>query len=364
MNAADAPTVAVLLPCCDDADHLPQLLAELLPQLEAVPGWCLVAVDDASADATGSLLDEAAARSDQMQVLHGEFGSPGAARSAAAAAVTVLGRQAPPDWLLSTDCDVDVPEDFVAGWVHRLAQVHDHDHVGALNGGEEHGHLLDGLPHAHRASMVFGMAANRAEAAVGLVNLNGANHAVRTSAYLVAGPYVQPTVLGPSGVVDLAGEDWDLGVRLRLAGYDIAECGVSVRTRGRRLLADLPAFLSGAWCEGAVPRGAAGGPLRDLDPEAAAALTDPIIERVLTHFFFKIVLACPGVLDEPIGLGEETVVAMRAWMERWPSPTFAESRNGFLHGRLPRFAATFLPDVRRQLGLSPRSVTDPVALEG
>lgn len=357
-------TVAVLLPCHDEADFLPPLLDALVPQLELAEGWQLIAVNDSSSDATGEILDRAAAASRRVSVIHGAFGSPGAARTAAAASVTVLGHGPVPDWLLTTDCDVELPPDFVGGWLHRFAQVHDHDHIGALNGGEEQGHLFDGLPNAHRASTVFGMAANRAEAAVGLVNLNGVNHAVRTSAYLTAGPYVQPSVLGPAGVVNLAGEDWDLGVRLRQAGYEIAECGVSVRDRGRRLLADVLAYLSGEAYEGVFARVHADGPPTDLDAETASGLAEATIERVLTHFFFKVVLACPAVLDETTAVSDETVVAMRAWIERWPTPTFAASRNGFVYGRLPRFAATFMADVRRQLGLSSRAVSDPTSLEG
>ena len=157
-----------------------------------------------------------------LTVIHGHFGSPGGARTAAASSLTVLapaGATAPPpDWLLTTDCDVELPDDFVAGWAGQLAAIDGDEAVGAVNGGEEQGHLFDGLPNAAAASGAFGRAAARSEAAVGVINLNGVNHAVRTVAYLTAGPYLQPTALGPHGEVNLAGEDWDLGVRLRLAG--------------------------------------------------------------------------------------------------------------------------------------------------
>lgn len=350
------PTVALLLPCHDEATYLPSLLDALLPQLEAQPGWQLVAVNDSSTDATGDLLDDAAARSARVRAVHGRFGSPGGARTAAASSVTLLGHGRQPDWLLTIDADVELPDDFVAGWAARFAEVDADEAVGALNGDEHQAHLLEPFPHARRAGAAFGLAANRAEAAVGITNLNGVNHAVRTVAYLTAGPYLQPTLLGPDGVVNLAGEDWDLGVRLRLAGFRIEPCAVAVRDRGRRLLADLLAYLSGEAYEGAFRRVHGDSP-RDIDPAQIDALMDGTVDRVLLHFFFKILLAQPALLDGDgaaarLGLAASTVDAMRAWITRWPHPTFAESRHGFVSGRLPRFTASHLPAVRRDLGLT------------
>lgn len=359
-----APSVVVILPCHDEEATLPSLLGSLLPQLAGRPGWRLVAVDDASTDATGTVLDQAAARSGgAMTVIHADFGSPGDARAAAAASVTVLGHGAP-DWLLTTDCDVELPADWVSGWQATFAERHADPSIGAINGGEEQAHLFTGLPNARRASAAFGVAAMRSEAAVGVVNLNGVNHAVRTEAYLTAGPYEQPTLVGPTGRVNLAGEDWDLGVRLRLAGYEIAESPVAVKDLGRRLLADVHAYLTGEAYEGAFRRVHASAPPVDLDPALIGPISDATVDRVLVHFFFKIVLACPRLLDRPLGLDDATVAAMRAWIARWPEPTFAASRHGFVYGRLPRFAAAFTPAVRTELGLTADQILTAIASEG
>lgn len=179
-------TVAVLLPCHDEQETLPSWLDTVLPQLR--PGWRVVAVNDSSSDRTGEILDQAASAHPALTVLHGRLGSPGAARSVAAAQVTLLSHDAPPDWLLTTDCDIEIPEGFVDGWAARLQQLAGDESVGAVNGGEAQAHLLAPFPQAARAASVFGMAASRAEASVGVTNLNGVNHAVRTSAYLTAGP--------------------------------------------------------------------------------------------------------------------------------------------------------------------------------
>ena len=365
--AGAPPTVAVLLPCHDEAAYLPPLLATLVPQIAAQPGWRLVAVNDSSTDATGDLLDAAAAAADPgtVRVIHGRFGSPGGARTAAASSVTVLAHGAQPDWLLTIDCDVELPDDFVSGWAARFAEVQADEGVGALNGDEHQGHLLAPFPNARRAGAAFGIAANRAEAAVGITNLNGVNHAVRTVAYLTAGPYLQPTLLGPDGVVNLAGEDWDLGVRLRLAGFRIEPCPVAVRDRGRRLLADVLAYLSGEAYEGAFRR-VHGDTPQDIDASLIDGIMDGTVDRVLLHFFCKPLLAQPellGDLDDiddidgtgaarRLGLAPDTVASMRAWIARWPHPTFAESRHGFVYGRLARFTAAHVPAIRRDLGLT------------
>ena len=59
-----------------------------------------------------------------------------------------------------------------------------------------------------------------------------ASHAVRVAAYLTAGPYLQPTAPGPHGELVLAGEDWDLGVRLRRAGWTVAETEAALPSTG------------------------------------------------------------------------------------------------------------------------------------
>jgi hypothetical protein len=160
-----------------------------------------------------------------------------------------------------------------------------------------------------------------------------------------------------SGPVNLAGEDWDLGLRLRVAGYDVAECPVSVRDEGRRMLADIHAYLSGIAYEGEFARISAAGAPCDLEPLTAASLAEPTTSRALLHFFFKVVLARPSLLDTPIGLPDDQVAGMRSWINRWPSPTFAESRNGFVQGRLPRFARAFEAPVRQALGLTAAEIT-------
>ena len=207
------------------------------------------------------------------------------------------------------------------------------------------------FPNARRVSARFGQVVVRSEDLLGPTNLNGVNHAVRLEAYETAGPYLQPTAPGPDGPVVLAGEDWDLGVRLRLAGYRIAGADVTVADRGRRLLADLQAYLGGTAYEGPFRRVEAAADPEDLDDDVAEVLLAGAARRALLHFYLKPVLACPALLAGEVGLSPSTVAAVRAWMDRWPGPAFVESRNGFIYGRLVRFADAFTDTVLDELGL-------------
>jgi len=341
--------VAVIIPCHDEEAFLPELLDALVPQLRTRPGWWAVLVDDSSTDATGAILDAAAAtHPDVLHVHHGRYGSPGGARSAAVA-IALEHPDHRPEWFVTTDVDVVLPEHWVASWASVLAG-HQHDEgVGAVNGEEAQDHLLAPFPRARELSARFGAVVVRSEALVGVTNLNGVNHAVRRSAYLTCGPYLQPTAPGPDGPVVLAGEDWDLGIRLRLAGYRIAATDLTVADRGRRLLADLVAYLGGIAYEGEFRRVHAERPAGDLDADELAMLAPGTARRALLHFYLKPILALPALLDGDVGLSPATVAAMRAWMARWPGPSFAESRNGFLYGRLPRFVDAFADRVLDEL---------------
>ncbi|MFN0028354.1 MAG: glycosyltransferase family 2 protein [Acidimicrobiales bacterium] len=360
------PATLIVVPCHDEARYLPDLIVALHTQLPAWPHWRAVLVDDASTDATPHLVDQAATHP-QIVAHHVQLRSPGGARSAGVALATEPPHHAEPAcapacapassgqlprWIITTDADVSLPGDWVARWAEALARAEPDEAVGALNGEEDQHHLLAPFPRASRLSAAFGTVAARAEALVGVTNLNGVNHAVRLEAYHCCGPYLQPTAPGPYGPQHLAGEDWDLGIRLRLAGYRIDPVAVAVADRGRRLLADLRAYLDGSAYEGPFRRVVGQQAPVDLGAEEVRALWSASQQRALRHFYAKPLLAQPALLEGPIGLRPETVARLRAWIERWPAPTFAESRNGFLYGRLGRFTDAFAEELLAELGLN------------
>lgn len=356
-----SPPVALVIPCHQEEQHLPALLEAVEAQVVGVhTDWTVVLVDDSSTDGTASLIDAAAEQHPGViHALHGHYGSPGAARSAGVA-LARMHAALQPRWLLSIDADVELPGAWAATWEADLAVVDALDDVGAVNGGEEQDHLLVDLPVARRAMAALGHVVRTSEAVVGVTNLNGVNHAVRMSAYDTCGPYRQPTAPGPHGQLQLAGEDWDLGLRLRLAGYRVADSSAVVLDRGRRLLADPLAYASGHAYEGPFTRVVGHGAPVDVTDAQVRGFLKSSADRLVMQFLLKTVLAQPSLLDtSPLGpLSPLTVASMLTWMERWPGPTFAEDRNGFMYGRLYRFADAVVDQVRTDLGISHHSLLE------
>jgi glycosyltransferase involved in cell wall biosynthesis len=352
VNSTAHVTVAVVIPCFNEEGYLEDLLATLVPQIEGDDRWSVVLVNDSSTDATPAII-EAATAHPQVHALHGRYGSPGDTRTAGVAfAIHGTHSTVCPEWIVTVDADVELAPNWRERWDATLAQVHEDERCGAINGVEVQDHLFTDYPNARQVSAAFGLALGRSEAAVGITNLNGVNHGVRTTAYLTAGPYVQPTAPGPTGPMSLAGEDWDLGVRLRSAGYRIAETEAAVIDRGRRLLNDVYAYVSGEAYEGAFRRLEPRGKSDDVEAGARNELIDHAVNRSLRHFYLKPILAeVVAMTTESTGLTPTTLAAMAQWLNQWPHPTFHESRNGFIFGRLERFADTFTPTIRGELTL-------------
>ncbi len=66
--AGDLPRVSILFSALDEAEKLPAALATFLAQ--DYPDYEVIAVDDRSADATGSILDAAARANSHLKVVH------------------------------------------------------------------------------------------------------------------------------------------------------------------------------------------------------------------------------------------------------------------------------------------------------
>ena len=116
-------------------------------------------------------------------------------------------------------------------------------------------------------------------------------------------------------------------------------------------MADVHAYVSGEAYEGAFVRLDSRSDPADIDVRDVDQLVQAALARSLRHFFFKPLLAGAAPLDAATGLSPATLEAMGAWIERWPGPTFHQSRNGFIFGRLERFAHEFTDNVLAELGL-------------
>jgi cellulose synthase/poly-beta-1,6-N-acetylglucosamine synthase-like glycosyltransferase len=115
---ANTPAFSVLIAARNEADNLPQLLADLARQQPIPGGFEVLVVDDHSTDATAQVVEQLAATAPfpvRLLRLATQPGAPTGKKAAVQAAVQAA--HAP--WLLLTDADCRVP----AGWVRAYAQA-------------------------------------------------------------------------------------------------------------------------------------------------------------------------------------------------------------------------------------------------
>ena len=118
------PRISILFGARDEEEKLPAALATLLAQDH--PNYEVIAVDDRSSDATPRILDEFAARYNNLKVVHirelppGWLGKPHALECAY--------EQSTGEWLIFTDADVYFTPD-VLGRSFALAQRENFDHL-------------------------------------------------------------------------------------------------------------------------------------------------------------------------------------------------------------------------------------------
>ncbi|MGC1289647.1 MAG: glycosyltransferase [Candidatus Acidiferrales bacterium] len=103
------PRISILFAARDEAEKMPAALSSLL-KLD-YPNYEVIAVDDRSADATGKILDEFAARDARLNAIHvtelpaGWLGKPHA--------LAMAYEKAGGDWLVFTDADVQFEPDLL-----------------------------------------------------------------------------------------------------------------------------------------------------------------------------------------------------------------------------------------------------------
>lgn len=130
----DCPAISVIFAARDEAEKLPAALPTLLAQ--DYPRFEVIAVNDRSQDATGSILREFASANSRLKVIEvaklpaGWLGKPHALARGA--------EQATGEWLLFTDADVHFAPDTLRRAV-RLAQERGWDHLALLSGFEMRG---------------------------------------------------------------------------------------------------------------------------------------------------------------------------------------------------------------------------------
>jgi len=126
-NPAATPRVSILFSALDEADKLPAALQTFLAQ--DYPDYEVIAVDDRSEDATGSILDAAARANSRLKVVHitslpaGWLGKPHGLQTAF--------EHSSGEWLVFTDADVRFEPDVLRATI-ALAEEKHWDHLTML----------------------------------------------------------------------------------------------------------------------------------------------------------------------------------------------------------------------------------------
>jgi len=126
-NAAATPRVSILFSALDEAEKLPAALQSFLAQ--DYPDYEVIAVDDRSEDATGSILDAAARANSRLKVVHitslpaGWLGKPHGLQTAF--------EHSSGEWLVFTDADVRFKPDVLRATI-ALAEEKHWDHLTML----------------------------------------------------------------------------------------------------------------------------------------------------------------------------------------------------------------------------------------
>lgn len=183
-DAADRETsVSILVAARNEAEDLPQALPTLLAQTH--PRFEVVAVDDRSEDATGSILDNFASRDGRLSALHvrelpsGWLGKPHALHAAY--------EKSKGEWLLFTDADVRFHPETVSRSL-RLVRERNLDHLTLMASLEMRGFWEHVTISYFALAFLFGIRPWRVDKqGAGSYMGIGAFQLVRRSAYEAAG---------------------------------------------------------------------------------------------------------------------------------------------------------------------------------
>lgn len=325
-------SIGVVIPALNEVERLPRLLAALEPGLDADD--VVVIVDNGSSDGTVVALRDLEANRSWLSVLRENRRGPGSARGCGAAHLLASwSGKLDHRWVLSCDADTEPDRDHLDAWRRHLESSEADLVTGSYRFAEQ---AIAHIRVAGTALQTFGATVRVCEDHIGVVNPTGANHAVRASSYARIGGYQQPW---STRVADrpriVAGDDWDLGVRARLAGLAVERVDHRVVVSARRFLADPAGYLTGASHDGPFVRveaTEAPRPLPDL-----TTLVRATTARAVLHFLLKpLLLGIGGIgpimklcaLLDPC-LGDAVVSTMGAGRRLW-----AADRDSFIYDLL------------------------------
>jgi hypothetical protein len=343
---------AVVIPCLNERDDIEETSSSVI----AAAGKLLTSgqveiiyVDSLSKDGTPEYLTSLSEQLPGVHVLsEPTLGIGNARRAGVGWALSRANRRASEledsdFWLISTDSDTIVPDSWLQDWYttfsskpapimrgfDRFPDQFDEDYPNAIKVFAGAGKLMRGM------GDLFGPS-----------DVDGTNCAIEREAYYAAGPFEQPQMRNSHGdIVNLAGEDYDLGARARALGISIGTHEAkSVTISSRRFAHDPRGFLSGKVYQEGFVRVDTPDVTADLADHEVPIYIEKCMQRCIGQIICKPILIDGVVPTKPEVekvFGTELISGMNQWLTVMPRPDLVKDRNAFMIDYLGDFHREF-----------------------
>jgi hypothetical protein len=289
LSMREIDALGVVIPSRRDGIRVQRLITRLLEEAARLPHRILVVLAD---DGENGTFGDGLPESDRLLVTHSQAVGPGAARARGTQCfsdyLSTVAARPTHSWIVSLDADVEIPADFLATWWKAISSstaeiLSAPAHFGAGPGETPLREEVDALGSWLWSDTFL------YERFLGIVNLGGSNHAISLERCAWLGGYLQPTAIIDGERALVAGDDWDFGLRARIAGYMIEPTPAPVVIASpRRIVADPVGFLAGRSYEGTF------APVSERGPKNLWPPTEPWNEiagrgraRIVAHFLLK-----------------------------------------------------------------------------
>ncbi len=254
-------------------------------------------------------------------------------------------------WIINTDSDVVVP----ANWLIRYFNYFDKKKSLIITGNSKFGFNFDQkYPNYSKVLVEISKRINIAEKLFGVMNVDGFNSAIERKCYAAIGPFYQPTKrISKNKVVNLAGEDWDLGTKARSLGIMPTRINSNpVISSPRRFEISPQNFLDGTTYEGPFGIVNRSRSAIDIQEKDIASNINIGSLRICVHFIEKPILINPKLLNSlkvKKLFGKKIITQIIKWINDTKKPDLFQERNKFFIDYLHSFHFTFGPLINNAL---------------
>ena len=327
--------IGIIIPCFNEEQYIGKLLESLSKSVYQYQNSNEISVypcDNGSSDKTLEVINSFSKNFPSFTVLEErEKGDGLAMLKAAESAFTSV------DWIISIDADCVVPIDYISKWAEAIHKTSFPILTGYFVFPEA---FHKDFPNASKLIQQTTSFNKLIKEVFGIVNICGANHAIRKDFYFKAGGYSQPFIIENSEKKLIAGNDWDFGTKSRMLKQEIGYVDVFTETSDRRASIDVKSFITGVAYEGVFHSYRDRVIGKDIYDEEMQDILFQNKFRTVKHYALKPTLADNSVLDKPKAkeiLGVELIKEIKEWITANEIKDIYKDRNGFIYGSLEEF---------------------------